>query len=59
MKITKERLLRIINEEIESVKEIEMKGDPMYHQGQEFKTGLGTENTPQDYADAPQQLKND
>ena len=53
MNITKEKLLRIINEEIESVKEVEFKGDPMYHQGQEFQTGLGSENTPQDFMDAP------
>ena len=55
MIFTKERVLRIINEEIEAVKEseIEFKGEPMHHQGQEFQTGLGSMNTPQDYADAP------
>ena len=55
MNLSKEKLLRIINEEIESVKEseVEFKGDPMYHQGQEFQTGLGSENTYQDYMDAP------
>ena len=53
MKITKEKLLRIINEEIESIKEVEMDGPPMDHQGQEFKTGLGRDNTWDDYMDAP------
>ena len=53
MIFTKEKLLRIINEEIESVKEVEFMGDPMYHQGQEFKTGLGSGNTLSDMSSAP------
>lgn len=54
MNFTKEKLLRIINEEIESVKEVEFKGEPMYHpSGAEYKTGLGTDNTFDDYHDAP------
>jgi hypothetical protein len=63
MNITKEKLLRIINEEIESVKEVEFKGDPMYDPGTTrvpvgatelpYRTGLGSENTYQDFMDAP------
>jgi len=57
MKITKEKLLRIINEEIETVKEVDMKGEPQHHQGQEFKTGLGSENTWDDYRNAEQTIE--
>ena len=57
MKITKENLLKIINEEIESVKETEMRGPPMDHQGQEFKTGLGRDNTWDDYMAAEQTIE--
>ena len=53
MNFSKEKLLRIINEEIESVKETEMRGPPGHHQGQEFKTGLGIDNTYDDYMAAP------
>ena len=57
MKITKEKLLRIINEEIETVKEVDMEGEPQYHQGQEFKTGLGSENSWEDYRNAEQTIE--
>ena len=57
MKITKEKLLRIINEEIESIKEVEMDGPPMDHQGQEFKTGLGRDNTWDDYMSAEKTIE--
>ena len=53
MNFTKEKLLRIINEEIEAVKEVEMQGEPGLHQGQEFQTGLGMDNTYDDYMTAP------
>jgi hypothetical protein len=57
MKLTKEKLLRIINEEIEVVKEIEFEGEPMSHKGQEFKTGLGAGNTADDMHDAEQTIE--
>ena len=57
MKITKEKLLRIINEEIETVKEVDIKGEPQHHQGQEFKTGLGKDNTYDDYMSAQQTIE--
>ena len=57
MIFTKEKILRIINEEIESVKETEMRGPPMDHQGQEFKTGLGRDNTWDEYMAAEQTIE--
>ena len=57
MKLTKEKLMKIINEEIETVKEAEMVGPPGEHQGQEFKTGLGMGNTYDDYMAAEQTIE--
>ena len=57
MIFTKEKILRIINEEIETVKETEMRGPPGHHQGQEFKTGLGADNTWDEYMAAEQTIE--